>query len=413
MSRVYFFTYGCKLNQYYTDLLRSIVLREGFSETQSVEEADYIVINSCVVTHKAERDVKKAINRALRLRKRGAKVIITGCRSVLPEKRVDFSGNYRDVIRFLGIRNFSEILENSSKSRPFVRIQEGCSLKCSFCIVPKERGPSKSRPLNLILREIETLLDRGYREIVLTGTQLGDWGREWNMNITHLLEKILQISDDFRIRISSISPHRISRDFIELLEGEIPRITPHLHIPLQSGSEKILRDMRRPYTLKGYIGVVEEILERIPDIAIGTDIIAGFPTETEEDFKKTMSVVERVPFAYFHVFEFSPRRGTEASKLTPVHSVEDRRRWVRELIRIGKDKKIQYRKRFVGKILEVLIESERNGFYSGTSGNYLRVLLRSEGNILNQFVMARIEEIGEDFVIGEIQSQRRTETPSL
>ncbi len=366
-------TFGCKINQYDSAVLRGYFLSIGMEEAGSIEEADHIVLNSCVVTHKAERDARHFLNRIKRRKKPQAKVYFTGCGAGYMEVGGDFFvGDFNSLKKFLGIDG---VLPEFSRSRPFVKVQEGCNFKCTYCVVPRVRGQSRSRPIDDILKEVRYHLENGSKEIVLTGTQIGDWGKEWGFHLEDLLERILDIGGDFRVRISSISPIHVTDRLVDLFQN--PGMAPHFHISLQSGSPEILKRMKRPYTVRRYVETVRKIHDLIEGVAIGTDIIVGFPGEREEDFRKTVKLVEELPFAYVHVFEYSPRPGTEAYVYGDLpHTIKKER--VHRLLEVVEKKRENFKRQNVGRKLRILVEGVKNGLYVGTSGNYLRVLVKEE-----------------------------------
>ncbi len=253
-----------------------------------------------------------------------------------------------------------------------MKVQEGCNFRCSYCIVPKTRGKSRSRPQGEILQEIESLVNNDVSEIVITGTQTGEWGREWKKNLADLLEEIIARFPGLRIRLSSISPIHIDERIIELLEKG--KILPHLHLPIQSGSPRILRIMRRPYTLDKYLGLVETLFQKVPDIAVGTDVIVGFPGESDEDFQTAMETLKKIPYAYMHVFEFSRRPGTEAYQMEPVptHIVRMRKDI---LLEIAREKRRRYIEKFLRRQIDGVVEKKTRGWYHVTTGNYLKLIV--------------------------------------
>ena len=256
-----------------------------------------------------------------------------------------------------------------------MKVQEGCNFRCSYCIVPKTRGKSRSRPQEEILKEIESLVNNGVLEIVITGIQTGEWGREWKKSLADLLEEIIARFPGLRIRLSSISPIHIDERIIELLEKE--KILPHLHLPIQSGSPRILRMMRRPYTLDKYLMLVETLFQKVPDIAVGTDVIVGFPGESDEDFQNTLETLEKIPYAYMHVFEFSRRPGTEAYHMEPVpaHIVRMRKDI---LLEIAREKKRIYIEKFLRRQVDGVVEKKTGSWYHVTTGNYLKLIVKDK-----------------------------------
>ena len=399
----YIKNFGCKINQYEGELLSYALEASGYKRTSLPEEADILIVNTCVVTHKAERDARRAINRMIRVRKDGAKILVVGC---LPEYKqvdsVDFVGGFRQALRYLGL-NVPNLTPYQHRARPFVRIQTGCNFRCSYCIVPFVRGRSRSRPLNEIIDEIRALVEKGYEELVLTGTQIGNWGMEWGLELSDLIEKILEIKG-FRIRLSSISPIHVTERLIGLMASNRDRIAPHLHISLQSGSDRILRAMRRPYTAKTYRKKIEQLLEALPDIAIGTDVIAGFPTESDEEFQETLHFIEEIPFAYLHVFEFSPRPGTDAAEMRPQVPPHIRKARVRELLKVAQEKRVRYASRFIGRVLHVVVEKKvEDGIFTGTSEFYIKLRFHLDEDVkFGKILPVRLLEVDRTVNIGKV-----------
>ncbi len=401
MRKFYIKNFGCKVNQYEGELVAVALEAADYSRTYDISEADIIVINTCVVTHKGERDARRSIRKALREKKEGAIVGVIGC---LPELKqstdADFYGNYRDFLRFIGL-NVPSITPYQHRARPFLKVQEGCNFRCSYCIVPHVRGRSRSRPLRELLDEAVRLRDSGYEEIVVTGTQVGDWGKEWGDDLVTLLKNLLKI-EGVRYRISSILPLHVTDRLIELMASNIDRIAPHLHISLQSASDRILAMMRRPYRLKDFDMVINRLVAEIPNIALGTDIIVGFPTETEEDFEKTKAYIASSPICHIHVFEYSRRPNTEASRWPSVLQ-KTRKSRVRELIEIAHEKKAGYVKRFVGSVLHVVAEKQiEPSLFSGTSENYIRVEFRADKVQYGRIYPVKILFLKDTTAIGEL-----------
>ncbi len=379
MKKVHVITLGCRTNLFDSEFIKSNLKLKGIDETDDPSEADYIIINSCAVTKKAERDSRKALNRALRVKKPGAQVIFTGCvASIKRVGKADFEGTHEDVLRLFDIAPEEAILRDyTSRTRATLKVQEGCNFQCSYCIIRRARGPSRSRPLSVIMKELEILRDRGFREVMVTGIQVGDWGREWGLDLPYLLEEMVKRYPDMMFRLSSILPAHVTDRLVALYERYPDNLLPHMHISLQSASNRILRDMRRPYTIEFYERTVGRLLERIRDMSVGTDIIVGFPTETDGDFMETYRFVERFPFSYVHVFEYSPREGTPAAALKPAFPERIRKERVRSLVRLSRARTRAFYERYVGREIPVLVEQRKGDCWYGTSHNYIKVRLRS------------------------------------
>ena len=349
-------TVGCKLNQYYSQLIRESLLRAGFSEA---EEPALFIINACSVTHKAERDTRR---KARKFQKLG-RVIITGCATEALKREFEYLP-YEELLRALGAEPIRFVRGLRGRHRAYLRVQTGCDFRCSYCVVPLLRGPSVPRPVEEVLEEARALEEAGYREVVLVGAQIGD------AKLEKLLPALLEATSRVRFRLSSLEAIYLTEELFEVVEAAGWRVARHFHVPLQSASDRVLKAMARPYSFGFYRERVLALKERFPDAGLGTDILAGFPTETEEDFRETLRALEELPFSRAHVFEYSPRPGTPAYNLKPLPPEVTKRR-VHELIGVAREKARAFAESLVGKRLLVLSEGEK-----GTSGNFVRVRAR-------------------------------------
>ncbi len=333
-------TLGCRMNRFDTDFMRTLFSSSGYEVTEDFDHADVYVINTCTVTSGGDRSSRQAIYRAKRINPSSI-VIATGCYAqVSPQdlaglKEVDIvvgNTHKREIVRILeehiagktttvhvgnifrerDLRNFDAVTYFEGV-RPFIKIQEGCNKFCSFCIIPFARGKVRSAPPRKVIQEVDRLAQLGFKEIVLTGTQLSQYGWDLGTSLYELLRSLIKTSVEI-IRLSSLHIAELDDRTLDLLTSE-EKIAPHFHLSLQSGSNRILRTMERGYTMGEYTKVVESIWTRRPYSAIGTDVIAGFPGESEKDFRETVRAVEELPFAYLHPFPYSDRKGTKASKL--------------------------------------------------------------------------------------------------
>lgn len=393
-------THGCRTNIYESEWLRSIFIEEGFSEVERFEEADILILNSCCVTHRAERDARKVISRFLK--KENALKIITGCYPRI-EKRIDLNGkikvirDYKKIPEFIGIKNKRLVNLHLKHTRFFLKIQEGCNFRCSYCIVPFVRGRSKSRHPDDIFYEFEKALKVGVKEIVISGTQIGDYGREFGKDLAWLIENLCQFKGDFRLRLSSLEPIFINERLVEVLKNE--RVCKHFHIPLQSGSEKILRIMKRPYTPSYFREKIEELRKEIKHFSLGTDVIAGFPGEDEVDFQKTVDFIKEIGFSYLHVFTYSKRPFTPAEKMEEISSYLKKER-TKILVETGNYLKERFLKSLIGKTLFTLPEKEKDGYVSGLSDEYVRVYYI--GKNFDNFVKVKAMEVFKEGLKGEV-----------
>ena len=406
-------THGCKLNQADSAALARQFARAGFRLAPFDGPASVYVINTCTVTHIADRKARQAL-RAIRRRSPDATIVATGCyaeRAPLDLEamaEVDIvAGNRakddltRRVVEWTGepsipcatgddVEVFSPRI---ARSRAMVKIQEGCDQICAYCIVPRVRGRERSVQPEEIVDEINRYVDSGYREVVLTGTQLGSYGFDIaGTRLKTLLERILAETSVERLRVSSLQPQDIGDDMLELWTD--PRLCPHFHMPLQSGSYAVLKRMRRRYTAAAYARAVERIRMAVPDVAITTDVIAGFPGETASDHEETYALCEQVGFASAHVFPYSPRPGTSAAHFGQAVPSEVRTDRARALIQLTDRQSAAFKRGIVGQTRQVLWESkhERDGAFvwSGLTDNYVRVASMSSRELTNQITEATL-----------------------
>lgn len=353
-------TFGCKVNQYNSEILKEAFEEFGY-KWSDWKKAEIVVLNTCVVTHKAERDIRKWISK-IGKENPSAEIILTGCGAILER-----NWEVNKVLKIDEIIDLNKSPKNAFKghSRIYVKIQEGCNLFCSYCIVPYVKGPPRDKPKEIILKEIDYFLQQGYKEIVLIGTQIGLWGKG---KLVDLIREILEIKKDFRLRLSSISPLFIKNNemFFKLFKNE--KLCPHIHLSIQSGSNKVLKEMRRFYTKEDIFFIVDKLREYRPEINIGADFIVGFPTETEDDFNETVDTVKKIEPGYMHVFEYSPRDFTPAGKMKQLPS-----KVKKERVKIMLDLNLCFRKKyasmFIGKALNLIVENDK----FGTTENYLKV----------------------------------------
>ncbi|MBI5183140.1 MAG: tRNA (N(6)-L-threonylcarbamoyladenosine(37)-C(2))-methylthiotransferase MtaB [Nitrospinae bacterium] len=443
--KVSFITLGCRLNQYEGVEMQELLEEKDLKIVPFPEKADIYVINTCTVTSKSDYDCRQTIRRAIRSNKE-AFIVVTGCYpqtnhgeiARLPgvdlilgnEEKLDIydylkrlgviredSRNralkrgdpYIAVDRLLkgnkGVKS-KEINRFQGHIKAFLKIQTGCNLNCSFCIVRLSRGHSRSEGIENIKRQVENLINRGFKEIVLSGINLGSYGRDLSPNaeLSDLLKILLNINGRFRIRLSSIGPREVSDKLIDIIASS-ESICNHLHIPLQSGDDHILKKMRRDYDSRLYNNLIERLKKRIPDIGIGADVMVGFPGETDKMFDNTYRFVKDLPITYLHVFTFSPRKGTDAFNLPdriPKGIGKERSSLMK---RLGREKSLEFRRCYLNKELEVLIEESRdkdNGLLNGYSDNYIPIFLDGLDSLKNTLVKVKIMEIREEGIaIGE------------
>jgi threonylcarbamoyladenosine tRNA methylthiotransferase MtaB len=408
--------FGCRATQADGAAIERQLAQKGLARADSSAQADVVILNTCTVTAAADHDARAAIRRIHR-ENPGARILVTGCYAQrAPEEVAALPGvtwvvgnshKHRaaeiasggDFHNFVTIENLSlsapvftvigdifahtELIaapvfaadDHISRTRPNLKVQDGCNNRCSFCIIPSVRGQSRSMPLARVLEEAQALVNGGYKEIVLSGINLGRWGRDFSpqQRFEQLLRGLLEHTDVERIRISSVEPMDWSDELIELV-ARSPRIARHAHVPLQSGSDRILRRMHRKYRPWHYAEKLRKIREAMPEAAIGADVMVGFPGESDEFFEESRSFIEQLPFTYLHVFTYSSRPGTPSASMpdqVPVSIARERNRVLRELA-VGKN--LQFRSRFVGTTLEAItLHAGGESFTEALSDNYLKV----------------------------------------
>ena len=367
-------TLGCKVNQYETEFVRQGLLDVGYTDANDDQAADLCIVNTCTVTNEGDAKSRQAIRRLSR-QNPDAKIVVMGCYAtrdpdtvaelpgvveVVTDKRElpDLLGRFGVVDMPNGISTFGD------RHRAYVKVQDGCLLRCSYCIIPKVRPEMYSRPMSEILEEIRRLVDNGYHEIVLTGIHLGHYGVDWNFGkpksewtrLSTLMREIVQLDGHFRIRLSSIEATEVTRELLELM-GEFPdRICPHLHICLQSGSDSVLRRMRRRWGTRRFLDRCELVREMLDRPAITTDIIVGFPGETDHEFEETCETARQAAFSKIHIFPFSARRNTPAAKMPNQLSKKVKSSRGKELAAIEDITREQYFRSLFGTELELMVE---------------------------------------------------------
>jgi threonylcarbamoyladenosine tRNA methylthiotransferase MtaB len=412
-------TFGCRANQADSAGIREALAALSMEETGDWRRADLILVNSCTVTHRSDREVRQIVRR-LHGGNPGARVVVLGCyaqrdpdgiaalpgvrlvvgnaeRARLPELLQEMADSGPARVSWSPVDAAAEcplppMGRTGGKTRPLVKIQDGCDSGCAYCIVPKVRGPGRSARPEAVLAEIIALTAAGFREIVLTGVHLGAYGRkrEGHPGLAELLERIVRIPDLGRVRLSSIEPMDFDPGILRLAASG-PVVAHHFHIPLQSGCDRILRLMHRPYGAARYRELVGEIVRLLPDAAVGTDVLVGFPGETEEDFAAGCALLEELPLAYLHVFPFSPREGTEAFALPGRVAPRALGRRLERVLAIGRAKSVAFRRRFVGRPLPAITLAAGPGGTRVLTGNYLSARI-PDALPPNRLVTVRLEE---------------------
>ena len=396
---VFYYTFGCKVNTYETDAIKELMQQSGHTETNDFSLAEVFVINSCTVTGVADDKLFKLLRRIKRENEK-AVIVICGC---LPQ--VDANNEaLKDADILLGTANKSQIPEalekfseckekqvlinphekgekiealqvsgRKGKTRAIIKIQDGCDRFCSYCIIPFARGRSRSKPLDEITKEAQDLVQNGHKELVLVGINLSCYGYEWGLNLADAVEAVCKNSSALRVRLGSLEPELLTKEIIERL-SKLPQFCPHFHLSLQSGCNKTLKEMRRKYTKEEYLSLVTELRNSFPNCAITTDIMVGFAGETEEDFLESLEFVKEVKFAQAHIFPYSERPGTVASRRSDQVDVEARHKRAKIMADATKIAEIEFLEAQVGLKVPVLFERDTGSdFHQGHTPNYLTV----------------------------------------
>lgn len=384
--KISFYTLGCKLNQAETDDLKKELLKKGFLIAPWGEKTDVAIVRACGVTMGASQTTREIIRSANR---NGALVIATGCleNNDLPEINFGAKTNEEIIDFLLNLKqecktsDFKSKKTDVDKTRAFIKIQNGCNFNCAYCIIPHFRGRSLSIDPKIIIEKIKTAHADGYKEVVLTGVNIGLYNYQ-KINLTAFLKLVLQKTKIERIRLGSLDPRLITSDFIKLYKN--PRLLPHMHLSLQSGSDSVLKNMNRNYTAQKYYKIVELARALNPLFSFTTDIIVGFPGETEQDFADSCEFVKKVGFAKVHVFPFSPRPKTPAAEMK--NKVQDKIKTerVKKLIALSKKVGEEFAKKFEGKTRPVLFENKKSGFWFGYTPEYLRIKKTASQNLENK-----------------------------
>ena len=424
MPSVGILSLGCKVNTYESEYIRNILEKRGYEIKDFSDKCDIYIINTCTVTNTSDTKSSKMLRRA-RKENPDAIIVAMGCfiesnkdnpipgidivignrdKDKVPDLIDEYLKNKERIIRLYKGR--TDIFEDMyitnfpGRTRAFVKIQDGCDNFCSYCIIPFVRGKCRSKDKDKVIEEITALVNNGYKEVVLTGIHTGSYGRDLDISFADLLNEIIKIKGLKRLRISSIEATELNEDVLNILKNS-NIIVDHLHIPLQAGSNEILKSMNRKYDLKYFEDKIAEIRSIRPDISITTDIIVGFPGETEELFKETLNTVKRINFSKVHVFPYSERKGTKSERLPNKIPSNIKKDYVKRLIELSKELEIEYASKFIGKELEILVEQTKDGFSYGHTSNYLNVKVKGKLPH-NELIKVKITSVDYPNVIGEI-----------
>jgi threonylcarbamoyladenosine tRNA methylthiotransferase MtaB len=423
-KKVAFHTMGCKLNFSETSTIKRDFISRGFKTVSFNEYANIYVLNSCSVTENADREARKIIRQAKRLNP-SSSIIVTGCYAQLkPEelaaiKEVDMIFGAKEKFNLLdhldsielnhktklfhseinSVSHFEPSFSSNDRTRSYLKVQDGCDYNCTFCTIPLARGASRSSTVSKTLMSAKQAISSGAREIVLTGVNIGDFGVNSHEKFIDLLVSLNDLNDLDRIRISSIEPNLLSNDIIEFC-AKSKKIMPHFHIPLQSGSSRILKLMRRKYQTSLYKERIEHIKSLIPDACIGADIIVGFPSETDDDFQKSYDFIESLNISYLHVFSYSERQNTKAIKIKNKVSKAKKAERSFTMRELSKELKLSFEQSFVGSTREVLFEYQVDNQWFGHSDNYLPVRVNTEENLKNSIESVNIVNSVKNYLVG-------------
>jgi threonylcarbamoyladenosine tRNA methylthiotransferase MtaB len=413
-------TLGCKVNQYETQYVREGLERIGYRSAEPHESAELCIVNTCTVTGEGDAKSRQAIRRLARENPH-ARIVVMGCYATRePETLARLPGvaevvtdkrELPDLLGRFGVIDIpSGISRFGTRHRAYVKVQDGCLLRCTYCIIPQVRPVMHSRPVEPILAEVRRLADNGYREIVLTGVHLGHYGVDWNhkqpklewVRLSHLLRRIVALDGDFRVRLSSIEATEVTRELLEVLAEFPERVCPHLHICLQSGSDRVLRRMKRRWGAQRFLDRCRLVRKLLDRPALTSDVIVGFPGETDDDFAATLRVCREAGFSKIHAFPFSARRGTPAAEMSQQAPKAVRSERMARLTDLESVLRDTYFRELVGRRLTVLVEGsrgERNGTLSGTACRYAPVELPGGEDLVGRLVEVQARGIRDGAIL--------------
>ena len=433
MKKVAFYTLCCKVNQYETEALLEMFEKDGYEQVGSEDYADVYVINTCTVTHMSDRKSRQYIRR-MKKKNPNAIIAVVGCYSqVSPEEILEIeevnlvmgTNERRTIVDeikklevvegdkkastvddIMKVRAFEEIeiSQSNGRTRAFMKIQDGCDRFCTYCIIPYARGGKvRSRDMESIVNEAKTLAENGYEEVVLTGIHVASYGkdlREDNVNLLDVIKKINEIDGIKRIRTSSVEPILFTDEFVSEV-SKMEKVMPHYHLSLQSGCDETLKRMNRRYTTAEYKEIVDKLRKEIPNVAITTDVIVGFPGETEEEFEQTYNFLKEIELSQMHIFKYSPRKGTKAADMENQVSPQIKHERSEKLLQLNKENFEKFASKMIGKEFEVLFEQEvGENRYEGLTPNYLKTFVNFNEDICGKIRKVKISEVKDEYVEG-------------
>lgn len=429
MKSVAFLTLGCRVNQYETEAIAEAFINEGYRMVDFEEKADVYVINTCTVTSIGDKKSRQMIRKAKKKNPQ-AVVVVAGCysqvapgevaaiegvdiivgtsgKSQIPDlvkEYLESGSQINHVQDIMNIKRFEEmeIDEYQDRTRAFLKIQDGCDRYCSYCLIPYARGHIRSRAPEKIIHEVEKLAAGGFKEIILSGIHVASYGKDiGGITLTDVIEKISAIDGIERIRIGSIDPTFFDENTVNRL-GKVKKLCPHFHLSLQSGCNETLKRMNRHYTTDEYKAIVEDLRRTIPDVSITTDIIVGFPGETDEEFETTYSFLKEIALSKMHVFKFSPRKGTRAAQMDNQVDPVVKEKRIHRVIELDRYLENNFISSFIGRNMKVLFEETKDGYAYGYTENYVRVRVPSDEELIGKIMTVRLDACTGEMADGEL-----------
>lgn len=425
-KKVAFITLGCKVNQYETNAMIQNFIQKGYTIEDSDKKSDIYIVNTCTVTNMSDRKSRQMLRRVKELNPQ-AIIVACGCYAQVGKaelekiKEIDLilgNNEKKDIVEYVeeymqkqehksiinDLMSQKEFIEFgditfTEKTRAVIKIQDGCDRFCSYCIIPYARGRVRSRLPDNIISEITEIAKEGIKEVVITGIHIASYGKDFNKSYTliELLEEINKIEGIERIRLGSLEPLIITEDFVNRIE-KLEKVCHHFHLSLQSGCDKILKSMNRRYTIEQFINIVDLLRKKFNDIILTTDIIVGFPGETDIDFEETYNFLSDIKFYKTHIFKYSQRKGTKAAQMKNQISGEVKEKRSKRLIELSNKNQKEYNESYIGKKVEVLMEEQKNNVYQGHTKNYILAHCKSNEDLENKIIVGKCIEAGVDYI---------------
>ncbi len=438
MKKVAFITLGCKVNQYETNAMTQQFLQKEYEIIEPTEKADIYIINTCTVTNMSDRKSRQMLRRAKEKNKQ-AIVVACGCYVQVAKEEVEkieeidlIIGNNEkkeivDIIeKYIKEHKKNEKIEDvmtqkqyvelgeityTDKTRAVIKVQDGCDRFCSYCIIPYARGRVRSRNPKIVIEEIEKIAKQGIQEVVITGIHIASYGKDFkeNYRLIDLLEQINKIDGIKRIRLGSIEPLLITEEFLTRL-SKLEKICHQFHLSLQSGCNETLERMNRRYTIEQFKEIVQNLRKTYEDVILTTDIIVGFPQESDKEFEKTYQFLKEIKFYKMHIFKYSPRHGTKAAQMKRQINSETKDKRSQKLIKLSNKNQKEYHEKYIGKEVEVLFEEEKNGYYQGHTKNYILSIIKSDENLENKMLKAKCIKAENDHILLEMSKCNKNVT---